>query len=87
MGNLPGYLAEHGANVPRLVHLDWTICSVKEFKVLEVASVYVNPDQQIDANTQTFTGVSQDVISKEGVNFGQAMQKVSSISSENFQIF
>ena len=58
LANLASIHSQHGDKVPRLVHLDWTICSVKEFKVLEVASVFVNPDQPIDQATESFTGVS-----------------------------
>ena len=30
---LEAYKTQQGNNLPRLIHLDWTICSVKEFKV------------------------------------------------------
>ena len=76
LANLAAFKSEQGDNLPRLVHLDWTICSVKEFKVLEVASVFVNPDQPIDQATSNFTGVTQDMIQKEGVSFSQAQEKV-----------
>jgi hypothetical protein len=51
LNNLGAFKTEQGDKLPRLVHLDWTICSVKEFKVLEVASVYVNPGAPLDAAT------------------------------------
>ena len=77
LGNLEAYKNEMGNSLPRIVHIDWTICSVKEFKVAEVVSVFVNPDQLLDQATQTNTGVSQEVITKEGVSFSAAIEKVS----------
>ena len=57
---------------------------MKEFKVLDVASIYINPDQPIDEATSTFTGVTQDLMGKEGVSFSAAMDKVSTKISDNF---
>ena len=38
LGGLEAYKNEMGNSLPRVVHLDWTICSVKEFKVQEEVS-------------------------------------------------
>ena len=45
------FLTENAAIAPRVIHLDWCVCSVKDFKVLESASAIVNPGLQIDSAT------------------------------------
>ena len=77
LANLATLQKSQAADLPRLVHLDWTICSVKDFKVLEVMSVYVNPDAAIDAGTAKQTGLDQELITREGVTFSAAIDKVS----------
>lgn len=49
IADLPAFLASNAELVPRVVHLDWCVCSVKDFKVLESAHAIVNPGVPLDA--------------------------------------
>ena len=67
-----------GSFLPRCIQLDWCICNVKDnFKVVEVVTVIVNPGIPINAETTEATGVSQEKIDEEGVDFDNAITKVS----------
>jgi len=48
--------------VPRIVQLDWCVCSVKDFKVLESASSIVNPGIPVDQATVAQTKVTQELV-------------------------
>ena len=56
--DLPAFLAQNEAIIPRVLHLDWCICSVHEFKVLESAHAIVDPGISIDATTTENTKIS-----------------------------
>lgn len=77
IADLGSFLAQNAAVVPRVVHLEWCICSVKDFKVLESASAIVNPGVAIDAATTAATRVTQDVVTSQGVTLQQAFDKFS----------
>lgn len=62
IGDLNAFLAQNSAVVPRVVHLDWCVCSVKDFKVLESASSIVNPGVSIDSATTQQTKVTQELV-------------------------
>ena len=67
-----------GSFLAKCVQLDWCICNVKDnFKVVEVATVIVNPVMPINAETASSTGLTQEKIDAEGVNFESAIAKVS----------
>jgi len=55
IADLPAFLASNDQLVPRVIHLDWCVCSVKDFKVLESAHAIVNPGVSIDAATTSQT--------------------------------
>lgn len=69
IADLKAFLESNSAVTPRLVHLDWCVCSVKDFKVLDSAHAFVNPGVPIDAATTAQTQITQDLIGKEGVSF------------------
>jgi len=48
---LAAYQQANSANVPRVVQLEWTVCAVKDFKVIESNSAIVNPGVALDAAT------------------------------------
>ena len=77
IGDLSAFLSQNSAVVPRVVHLDWCVCSVKDFKVLESASSIVNPGVSIDSATTQQTKVTQDLVSSQGVSLSEALNKVS----------
>ena len=66
--------------VPRVVHLEWSVCSVKDFKVLESSSSIVNPGVALDAATVAATRVTQEAVTSQGVSLQQALDKVSQLS-------
>lgn len=49
--DLPAFLASQDDEIPRVIHLDWCVCSVKDFKVLDSANAYINPGVSIDEAT------------------------------------
>lgn len=49
--DLAAYQQANSANVPRVVQLEWTVCAVKDFKVIESNSAIVNPGVALDAAT------------------------------------
>ena len=49
--DLDAFLAANSTVIPRVVHLDWCVCSVKDFKVLESAHAFVNPGNDLDETT------------------------------------
>jgi len=53
--------------VPRVLHMDWCVCSVKDFKVLESANSVVNPGTAIDAASAAQTKVTQELVNSQGV--------------------
>ena len=59
-----------------MVTLDWCVCAVKEFKVVEQQSAIVNPGVPIDAATAQQARITQEQAS-QGVPLGQAIDKVS----------
>lgn len=59
-----------------MVHLEWCVCSVKDFKVLEAASAIVNPGVALDAATVAATRVTQEAVSSQGVSLQQALDKL-----------
>ena len=62
---------------PRLIHLDWCICSVRnEFEVLDLGKTVVDPKVWIDDTTQERTRVTQDLVLAEGVSFTAAISKL-----------
>jgi len=63
-----------------VVHLEWCVCSVKDFKVLESSSAIVNPGVALDAATVTATRVTQEAVTSQGVSLQQALDKVSQLS-------
>ena len=77
IADLPAFLATNAELVPRVVHMDWCVCSVKDFKVLESAHAIVNPGVSIDAATSAATKVTQEVVTSQGVSFTAALEKVS----------
>ena len=83
IGDLGAFLAQNSAVVPRVVHLDWCVCSVKDFKVLESASSIVNPGVAIDAATAQATKVTQELVTSQGVSLNEALSKVSTSSESN----
>ena len=48
IGDIHTYLQQNSTDMPRVIHLDWCVCSVKDFKVLESAHAIVNPGVSID---------------------------------------
>ena len=77
IADLSAFLAQNPNVVPRLVHLDWCVCSVKDFKVLDSAHAIVKPGVDLDAASQAQTKLTQDVVNSQGVPFAQALEKVS----------
>jgi len=77
IADFSSFLAQNGASAPRVIHLDWCVCSVKDFKVLESANAVVNPGLAIDAQTAALTRVTQDAVSAQGVSLAEAIEKVS----------
>merc|ERR1711976_536963 len=75
IGDLGAFLAQNSAVVPRVVHLDWCVCSVKDFKGLESASSIVNPGVAIDAATAQATKVTQELVTSQGVSLNEALSK------------
>ena len=62
---------------PRLIHLDWCICSVREeFKVMDLGKAVVDPKVWIDDATQERTRVTQDLVLAEGISFTDAINKL-----------
>ena len=67
-----------GAFLPKIVQMDWCICNVRQnFKVVEVACVYIDTEESISPETEHVTGVNQAKVSEEGIKFRDAMIKVS----------
>ena len=77
IADLSAFLQANQAAVPRVVHLDWCVCAVKDFKVLESAHAIVNPGVPIDAATTTQTQLTQDLVNQQGIPFAEALAKVS----------
>ena len=77
IGDLAGWAAQNGAVQPRIVHMDWCVCAVKDFKVLESKHVYVNPGVELDAASAAQTRLTADVIKSQGVPFPEALNQVS----------
>ena len=75
--DLPSFLASNSEVIPRVIHLDWCVCSVKDFKVLDSSNAYVNPGVSIDEATTADTHVTQEIINSQGLSFTDALQKVS----------
>ena len=75
--DLPSFLASNSEVIPRVIHLDWCVCSVKDFKVLDSSNAYVNPGVLIDEATTANTLVTQEIIDSQGLSFTDALQKVS----------
>lgn len=58
--------------------MDWCICNVRQnFKVVEVACVYIDTGEPVSPETDQRTGVTQEKIDEEGVKFRDAIIKVS----------
>ena len=58
--------------------MDWCICNVRQnFKVVEVACVYIDSGEPVSPETDQRTGVTQEKIDEEGVKFRDAIIKVS----------
>ena len=52
-----------GTFLPKCIQIDWCICNVKDnFKVVEVATVFVNPGVPISNDTTLSTGLTQEKI-------------------------
>ena len=62
--------------MPRVIHLDWCVCSVKDFKVLESAHAIVNPGVSIDSATTAATRLTQATVEREGITFTDALEKL-----------
>ena len=74
-----------GAFLPKIVQMDWCICNVRQnFKVVEVACVYIDTEESISPETEQITGVNQDKINEEGIKFRDAMIKVSKLQNQDF---
>lgn len=58
INDLGAFLANNAAVVPRVINLDWCVCSVKDFKVLESANAIVDPGVPIDTQTTQLTGIT-----------------------------
>lgn len=67
--DLGAFFAINSNVVPRVIHVDWCVCTVNDFRVLESAHAFVNPGVPIDGPTTAQTKVTQDIISQEGVSF------------------
>ena len=80
--DLPAFLASQDDEIPRVIHLDWCVCSVKDFKVLDSANAYINPGVSIDDATTAQTQVSQALIDEQGLSFTDALDKVSNITED-----
>ncbi len=80
IADLTSFLAQNAAVVPRVIHLEWCVCSVKDFKVLESASTIINPGVPVDSATTAATRVSNDQASK-GVTLQAALEKVSHLKN------
>ena len=68
ISDLPAFLASNEEVIPRVIHLDWCVCSVKDFKVLESASSIINPGVALDAATVAATRVTQEAVTSQGVS-------------------
>lgn len=77
IGDLSAFLSQNASLVPRIVHMDWCVCSVKDFKVLESKHAFVNPGVDLDAQTIAQTKLTQELINSQGVPFSQALDQVS----------
>lgn len=67
-----------GKSLPATLHIDWCICSVKDFKVVEVGSDFIKTGQaKLDEATVNQTGVGQPTLDQSGVSFEEAFNKVS----------
>lgn len=77
IADLPAFLASNSELVPRVLHMDWCVCSVKDFKVLESAHAIVNPGVPLDAASTAQTKLTQEVVNSQGVAFSAAIDKVS----------
>ena len=77
IADLSAFLTQNAAVVPRVVHLDWCVCSLKDFKVLESAHAIVNPGVPLDAATTAATKVTQEQVTSQGMTFAAALEKVS----------
>ena len=75
--DLSAFLSANGANLPRIIHMDWCVCSVKDFKVLESNHAIVNPGVPLDAATFEQTKVTQAIVGEQGVTLDKALEKVS----------
>ena len=53
----------NGTFLPKTVQMDWCICNVREnFKVVEVACVYIDTGEPISMETEQRTGVNQEKV-------------------------
>ena len=73
-------MAANNDSIPRVIHLDWCVCSVKDFKVLDSANAFINPGISLDQATTETTQVTQEMLNQQGVSFTEALDKVSSIN-------
>lgn len=81
ISDLNDYLAKNAEVMPRVIHLDWCVCSVKDFKVLDSANAFVNPGFPLDPATTQTTLVTQSMIDQHGLTFAAALEKVSILMS------
>lgn len=66
-----------GSALPHTLHVEWCICQVKDFKILEVGSDFIKTGQTLDEKTTSQTGVGQPHVDTNGVSFEDAFNKVS----------
>ena len=67
-----------GIFLPKCLQIDWCICNVKDnFKVVEVATAIVKQDEPINVETASATGLVQEKIDMEGIDFESSLEKVS----------
>lgn len=53
--------------------MDWCVCAVKDFKVIESKHAYVNPGVELDAASAAQTRLTADLIKSQGVPFPEAL--------------
>ena len=58
IADLQSFFLTNESLIPRSVHMDWCICSLKEFKVLDSAHTIINPGVNIDSVTQGQTKIT-----------------------------
>ena len=51
IADLPAFYSTNMVHLPRTIHMEWCICKVQDFKVLNSAQVIINPGVPIDAAT------------------------------------